>query len=402
MRAGLDLLVRVDAHARHDHALGADHDLVADRDAVLEPRVRPDVARAADDRALHERAPSEVRRRVDDRAGRSRALAQRHARAEHGVLADGGAGRDAAVVADERRRLDLLEFWEVHPLPDPDVPPQADARNAEAHVLVEVADVLPVAVHHVAVERPPHLEQQREELLREVEWTVVRDVPQHLGLEHVDARVDRVREDLAPGRLLEKTLDPRVLVGDDDPELERVLDRLQPDRDGRAFLLVELDERGKVEVAEGVARDDEEGLVEAVAREPYRAGRPQRRFLDRVLDCHPERLAGPEVAADGLREEGQRHYDLVEAVLVEQLEDVLHARLADDRDHGFRLVGGQRPEARSFASRHHDGFHAHLTSLRAFSAYTPSDATASPKPVQKIHSGHLASGSVTMTKASEA
>src|ERR671929_7999 len=43
-------------------------------------------------------------------------------------------------------------------------------------VLVEVADVLPVAVEHVAVHRPAHLEQQREELLREVVRPVGRDV----------------------------------------------------------------------------------------------------------------------------------------------------------------------------------------------------------------------------------
>jgi len=59
-------------------------------------------------------------------------------------------------------------------------------------------------------------------------------VLQHLGIEHVDPRVDRVREDLSPRRLLEEALDAAVLVGDDDPELERVRDRLEPDRDGAA------------------------------------------------------------------------------------------------------------------------------------------------------------------------
>ena len=51
-------LYGVDAHAGHDDALGADHDLVADRDAVVETRVRPDVAGAAEDRTLDERAAS--------------------------------------------------------------------------------------------------------------------------------------------------------------------------------------------------------------------------------------------------------------------------------------------------------------------------------------------------------
>src|SRR5439155_3410010 len=80
VRAGLDLLVRVDADARHDHALGADRHLVADRDALVYAHVRAQVARAADDRSLDERAAADVRRRVPDGTRRARALAQRHAR----------------------------------------------------------------------------------------------------------------------------------------------------------------------------------------------------------------------------------------------------------------------------------------------------------------------------------
>ncbi len=148
-------------------------------------------------------------------------------------------------------------------------------------VLVDVPDVLPVALADVAVDRPAHLEQQREELLREVVGPVGRDVAQHLRLEHVDAGVDRVGEHLPPRRLLEEALDAAVLVGDDDPELERVLDRLQADRHGRALLPVELDDLAEVEVAERVAGDDEERVVEAVAARaapipPCRAGSPRR------------------------------------------------------------------------------------------------------------------------------
>ena len=114
-----------------------------------------------------------------------RVLAQGHAGGQHGVRADGRLGGDPAVVADERRPLTALEVVEVDALADPHVPAQADPGNVEPHalvervevrlpVLVEVADVLPVAVEDVAVERPAHLEQQREELLREVVGPVVR------------------------------------------------------------------------------------------------------------------------------------------------------------------------------------------------------------------------------------
>ena len=43
-----------------------------------------------------------------------------------------------------------------------------------------------------------------------------------LGLHDVDAGVDGVGEHLPPGGLLQEALDPPVLVGDDDAELERV------------------------------------------------------------------------------------------------------------------------------------------------------------------------------------
>ena len=108
--------------------------------------------------------------------------------------------------------------------------PLVERVEVRLPVLVEVADVLPVAVQHVAVQRPAHLEQQREQLLREVVRTVGRNVPEHLGLEHVDAGVDRVREHLAPRGLLEEALDAAVLVGHDDAELERVVDGDEADR----------------------------------------------------------------------------------------------------------------------------------------------------------------------------
>ncbi len=157
LRARLDLLERVDPHAGRDDRLVPDRRLVADRGALLDARVGPDVAHPPDDRALHARARGDVGPRVDDRTGRSRALADRHARREHRVRVDGRVRVDAAVVADERRAVDRLEVAELDPLPHPHVPAQADPRDVQADlavervevrlpVLVEVPDVLPVAV----------------------------------------------------------------------------------------------------------------------------------------------------------------------------------------------------------------------------------------------------------------
>ena len=396
-RAGLDLLVRVDAHTGLQHALLADRHLVPHRDAFADPDVRADVAGAPDDRALDQRRSPDVRARVDHAVRRSRVLAQGHVRGQHRVRADGRLGEDPAVVADERRPLHRAEVVQVDALADPHVPAQADPRHVEANalvervgvrlsVLLEVPDVLPVALEDVAVQRPSHLEQQREELLREVVGAVVRDVRQHLRLEDVDAGVDRVGEDLAPRRLLEEALDATVLVGDDDPELERVVDRLQADRHGGAALPVRREHRAQVDVAQRVTGDDEDRLVEPPRREPHRPGSAERRLLDRVRDVHPERLTVAEVRANRLRQERDGDDHVLEAVFLQQLDDVLHARLADDRDHRLRLVRREWTEARALAAGHDDGLHAR-TSRRAFSTYCAAASSARPSPIQKSQSG---------------
>src|SRR5207245_2446984 len=152
--------------------------------------------------------------------------------------------------------------------------------------------------------------------------------------------------------------------------------------------LVELDDLAEVDVAKRVARDDEERLVEAIACEPHGSRGAERALLDRVLDVQAKRLAVAEVGTDRLRQERNRHDDVLEAVLAQQLEDVLHARLADDRDHRLRLVGRQWPEARPLAAGHHDRSHT-STSRRAFMTYSASATNASASPVQKSQSGQL-------------
>ncbi len=395
-----------------DVRLGADRDLVADRRTLLDPYVVADVTGAADDGALDQRAPAHMRSRVDHRPRRARALAQRDAVREHGIGPDRRIARDPAVVADERRAFDLLDVVDVRPLPDPHVAAKPYALDIEADalvervevrlpVLVEVADVLPVTLHHVAVDRASHLEQEWEQLLREVKRPLGRDMGQHLGLKHVDTSVDRVREDLAPRRLLEEALDFAVVVGDHDPELERVVDGLEPDRDGRAGLLVPVDQRAEVDVAECVPGDDEEGVVELLACETDGAGGAERQLLDGVLDVDAERLTVAEVAADRLRHERERDDDLVHSVPTQQLDDVLDARLADDRDHRLRLVRGQRPQPRPLPTRHHDSLHA-FTSRRAFCMYWSAAMSASPTPIQKSQTGQSTPLSVTITNPIEA
>ena len=236
----------------------------------------------------------------------------------------------------------VLERLDADVLADVDVVLEADARDGGLHlavehvavggqVLAEAADVLPVAVGDGAEERLAELEQLGEQLLAEVVGLAGGDVVEDLGLEHVDAGVDGVREHLAPGRLLEEALDPAFVVHHDDAELERVLDVLQDDRDHGAAALVLGHHGREVEVGEGVARDHDETLAEQLFGVLHAARRAQRHLLDRVVDVDAQRAAVAEVVADGLGQEGEGDHDVFDAVALEQLDDVLHARLVGDR-----------------------------------------------------------------------
>ena len=105
--------------------------------------------------------------------------------------------------------------------------------------------------------------------------------------------VDGVAEHLAPGGLLQEPLDRAVLVGDDDAELERVLDRVQRQGGERRLALVEVHDGAKVDVGEDVARDDEEPLVELVAGVQHRARRAERRLLGGVDHADPSSEPSP-------------------------------------------------------------------------------------------------------------
>ena len=126
---------------------------------------------------------------------------------------------------------------------------------------------------------------------------------------------------------------------------------------GGSLLLVEAHEGGEVDVAERVAGDDEERVVELVGGQANRAGGPGRRLLDRVLDADAVRLAAPEVRPDRLRHVRHCDHDVLESMRLQELDDVLHARPPDDRDHGLRLVRGQRAQPGALPARHHDRLH---------------------------------------------
>ena len=290
------------------------------------------------------------------------------------------AGFDAAVVADHDGLVDARLGAELDVGADPATVAELETVDTDLHppvehvgvrpaVRLERADVLPVALGDVAVQGVAVVEQLGEHVAREVDHLAVGDVVEHRRLEHVDARVDGVGEHLAPRRLLEEPLDGAVGLGDDDAELERVLDVLERDRRRRAGVAVRLHERGEVDVGEHVTRDHEERVVELVDGVADRPRGAERRILGRVPHGHAEVGAVAEVVADLVGEERHGHHDVVVAVLREQVDDVLHHRLVDQRHHRLRGVAGERAQPGALTAGEDDGLHDTLP-----------DAVRGPRP----------------------
>jgi hypothetical protein len=244
-----------------------------------------------------------------------------------------------------------LEPGDLHfDLPVEDVLVRLEIRRRGAHVL-------PVAVGHVAEKWPAGFEHGGKHLGREVDGAVFGDEIEDLGLEHVDAGVDGVAEDLPPARLLQEPLDAPVFPGDDDAELEWVLHGAQRQRGEGVVLLVELDHRREVDVGQHVAGDDQEPFGQLVAGVTHRAGGAQRRLLGGVDHAHAELGTVAEVAADGVGEEGDRHHDVGDAVPPQQRDDVLHHRPSDQRQHGLGQVGRLRAQAGPLTAGHDHRLH---------------------------------------------
>ncbi len=374
-RVGFDGLERVHLHPGADHRLPADEALVADDDALVEAGVLAEVAVAADDRAAQLRAPPDVDVVVEHGPEDRRLGFHDDVGAEHGVLGEVRAGFDPRVVADDDRPVDAGVGVDLGAFTEPDAVAELEAADVDLDPAVEDvgvgpqvrlggADVLPVAVGDVAVQRLTLGEHRGEHVAGEVDDLTFGDGVEDHRLEDVDAGVDGVREHLTPGRLLQEPFDAPVGSGDDDPELERVLDPLQRDRRHRAAVAVRLHERGEIEVGEDGTGDDEEGVVELGGRVADRPRGPERLLVGRVPHPDPEVGAVPEVGADLVGEVGDGDDHVVEAVLGEEPHDVLHHRLVDERHHRLGLVAGQGPQPGAFPTGEDDRLHA-ATRVRA-------------------------------------
>ncbi len=260
----------------------ADEALVADDHVLLDAGALANVAGAPDDRAAHACARPDVHVVVHDRALQLGVVLHDDVRAEHRVRPKHCAGLHARVVADEHGAEHLGVRRDVCPFAEPHAVAYLEAGDLEmdsavqdvvvgAAIRLERADVLPIALDDVPDELQPSVQHRREYVAREVDDLAFGDEVEDLRLEHVDVGVDRVREHLAPGRLLEEALDRPVLTSDDDPELHGILNALEGDRRKRLARLVRLHHFAEVDVGQRVAGNHEERLVELFHGVAHRA-----------------------------------------------------------------------------------------------------------------------------------
>ncbi len=318
---------------------------------------------------------------------------------QHRVLAQAGTGVDEAVVAHDRRPghhgggVDLGTFGHEHAVGDleagdADLDPPVEDVLVRPHVCGERADVLPVALQHRADQLLVGSEQRREHVAREVDGPLSGDVVEHLRLEDVDARVDRVGEHLTPRRLLQEPFDGAVVAGDHDAVLERVLHPHQADRRQRAVIAVSLDDGAEIDVGEHVAGDHEERVIELVHRVSHRPGGAERRLLGRVGHAHAELRAVTEVVPDVVRHERHRDDDLVDPMALQQVDDVLHHRPVHQREHGLGRVRREGTESSALAPCHDHGLHGtpHIGWTRSgFAANPRTEPTAPPRAATPRH-----------------
>ena len=172
------------------------------------------------------------------------------------------------------------------------------------------------------------------------------------------------------------------------PNSRGFADALKRDGDHRLSLLVEGDQTGEIEVGKSVAADHEEGVVEKILGQPYRACGARRRLLHGVVDVHPQSAAVAEMIADEPGQKRQSHDDIVDAMPLDQFEYVLDGGLVDHRNHRLGLVGGQRPQSSTLTSGHHDCLHGGL--LRVIeTAHTSSTHFAKESEQERGRDGRI-------------
>ncbi|MNX78966.1 hypothetical protein D3C86_1105790 [compost metagenome] len=371
-RAGLDGLVGPHLDVGLDQGTLAHDAVVGDDGALLQ------LGAALDGGVLADHAAAQLDVLADVGVVPEHGALEARVRLDDHVVADDGAGAqrhalgDLAVVTDDQRPVELGARVDDGALADVDAGlalgvGHVDLDLALEDVVVrfavglEVAHVLPVAARDVPVHGVVAAQQEGEEVLGEVHFLLGLEQAQDLGLEDVGAGVDGVGEDLAGAGLLEEALDAALFVGDDDAELERVLDPVQEQGREGLLLLVVGDRRRQVDVGKAVARDHQEGVVQVLLDGLDRPRRAEGHLLlDRVGDVDPEVAAVPEVVLDDLRQVVEGDEDVGDPMPLEEVDDVLRHGAVQHRDHGLGNVAGERAQAGTGTAGHQNSLHREL------------------------------------------
>ena len=136
--------------------------------------------------------------------------------------------------------------------------------------------------------------------------------------------------------------------------------RIERHRHGGVRAPVFVPERPEVEIARGVAADDENALArDEVLAVFHRARGAERLFLAPVLHPHAEAAPVAEIPLDLLAEIRHRAAEIAEAVPLQKRDDMLEHRRSEQLRHGLRhrAVGNAR-KPRTPSSRQNDRFHS--------------------------------------------
>jgi len=381
-RAGLHLLIRPDLDAGMDHRALADDGPVADHGALKDDGLALQAALPPDDGPVEFHALTDVAVPPHD------AAFEVSVRVHHGIVAhhrgtvDDDPALDLDPVAEKDGAVQLGIRGDVHILAAPErraplgaqgLHPHAPLEQIvrSAHVLGEVADVAPVAAGDVAVHRVAAPHQEREEILGKVKVHARLEMAEDLGLQHIDAGVHRIGDDLAPGGLFLELGDAALVVQDDDAVLERVGHAVEGQGGQRPLLAVVLDHRAEVDVGHGVPADHEEGIVQQRLGLLDAAGGAERGLFDAVGDVHAHGRAVPEKVLDVLGHVLQGDDDIDHPVPLQEIEDVADNGLVHHRDHGLGAVQSEGTQPRAGSTGHYHCFHGAL--LHAYRARVPVD-----------------------------
>src|SRR5207302_409354 len=220
----LDLLVGPDLHLRANAGVVAHDGVVADDAAFLEDHARLQGALPADERAVQLRPFADIRVPPDDRAIDDRADVDRDVVPQYGRSDDFGVRSDLHAFAQEDGAGELGRLVDVDVAGRPDAGHELVREVIALHlpaqqigvgprVFGDGTHIGPVPLGDVPEERLTLREQTREEVFAEVEDLAKAETLEDPRLDDVDPGVDRVAEDLAPGRFLEELDDPPVLAG---------------------------------------------------------------------------------------------------------------------------------------------------------------------------------------------